>query len=204
MAQLSANPLSLLGDEFVAAQQSSSTDQSPSDQNGNDCPGARSAQNDAVMFEERNLQFSKSLSDGDGQGKTGTVVGETNDGTRREGQARMDNGSTVNEVHSHTYGQESASCGPTLTPGRLVPAKAQDWPRGQQMPPAAAGIKLAAGTFSLVSSLPSQRGSPSRGRSDVNYSSQSSPARIMARGRSLSTNRRQGANLMSWKCALVC
>lgn len=197
MAQLTTNPLSLLGDEFVAAQRSSSTDQSPSDQNGNDNPGARSAQNDAILFEDRNVLLSDPVSDGDGNGSTGSVLTETNERTHGEGQARLDYSSTVHEVCSRAYRPESASCGPILTPGSLVPAAAQDRPRGQQFPPAVAGIKIAAGNCSLVSSLPSQRGSPSRGRSDVNYSSQSSPARIMARGRSLSTNRRQGMTLLS-------
>lgn len=192
MSHLSACPLSLLGDEYAAAQRTSSPDRSSADQNAPADSNARNISLNHVTVSERGVQLPSSCQDV--HSHSGDVVAETILGTHGTAPALDGNASYGEEVAAHVPLHKAASSVPRLSPGVLVPATAQEKPQAQQYPPALAGIKLAAGGCSDVSSLPNQRETSTRGRSDVNYSSQSSPARIMARGRSLSTNRRQGVN----------
>lgn len=198
MAHLSTNPLSLLGDEYVAAQQIPSSPELDV-QDAAKILNSQGEGNGVVVMEVGNITPSEFQEKKIVPSFSSAIVADAT--AKAPSNVHAANGSDNVDERSQplVLGRDVSSAG-HLTPGSLVPDRAQAGLPAQLYPPALAGIKLSEGGKVAVSSIAQGRDSPTRGRRDVNFSSsQGSPVRIMARGRSLSTNRRQGVKFATMR-----
>ena len=199
MANLSANPLSLLGDEYVAAQRIEGRDDSQSTEPATEEPLPCSSEFSGIQrtIEDRTTSIGLTAHAPPYDGLN-LPVAETKVMNKKTELLPQRDDTKLQQAILCESRHRAAFSTPVLSPGSLVPAAAtQGSPRAEFLPPALAGIKCGSSCGGIGASLSPQSGVPTRGRGDVNYSSQSSPARIMARGRSLSTNRKQGVSLES-------